>query len=150
MRTPLTGVVGHAWAENPSLPEREGAPDQSADPTTNNYRPPAVVPPHGTSAPAPVSSRQELCVSGFEEVAAGRRRHEAARRLLALESGRSDPWRYPAPGVDGYDDAAQHLLSLGLTPAPNHEALRAMWRRGGRSRRAAELVSERWDLEAAS
>jgi hypothetical protein len=74
-------------------------------------------------------------------------RRSASWRLAELESRRSDPWWY-APSSAGYEDAAAHLLELGLTPAPNREGLRRMRRRGAHSRRAAELIAERWDLVA--
>jgi hypothetical protein len=48
-----------------------------------------------------------------------------------------------------YEAAASHLLGHGLTPAPNVPAMRAMWKRGGPSRRAAELIAEAWKLPAA-
>jgi hypothetical protein len=75
-------------------------------------------------------------------------RRAASWRLPAPCSGRSDPWWYPEPGERGYEDAAAHLLELGLTPAPNPAALRAMWMAGGQSRRAAEVIAERWGLVA--
>jgi hypothetical protein len=75
-----------------------------------------------------------------------RARRAASQRLAALDSGRSDPWSYPEPGERGYADAAVHLLELGLTPAPNPAALRAMWTAGGQSRRAAEVIAKRWGL----
>ena len=75
-------------------------------------------------------------------------RRAASWRLPASCSGRSDPWWYPEPGERGYEDAAAHLLELGLTPAPNPAALRAMWMAGGQSRRYAEVIAERWGLVA--
>ncbi len=48
--------------------------------------------------------------------------------------------------VVGYKDAALHLLGAGLLPAPNVVALRSMWAAGGRSRRAAQLIADRWEL----
>lgn len=79
------------------------------------------------------------------EYIAGIRRREASRRAPKLEHlDRSDPWWYAPPDERGYESAAHHLLDLGLTPAPNHEGLRVMWKRGGSSRRAAELIAERW------
>jgi len=74
------------------------------------------------------------------------RRHRASRRLPVLASGRADPWRYP-PATDGYAAAARHLLEQGFTPAPNWEALRAMWKRGD-DRIVAELVAARWGIVA--
>ena len=51
--------------------------------------------------------------------------------------------------IAAYEDAAVHLLGHGLTPAPKVPAMRAMWKRGGPSRRAAELIAEAWKLPAA-
>jgi hypothetical protein len=77
-----------------------------------------------------------------------RARRAASWRLPVIDCGRSDPWRYPEPGERGYGDAAAHLLALGLTPAPNAPALRAMWKAGNESRHAAQVVAERWGLVA--
>jgi hypothetical protein len=71
-------------------------------------------------------------------------RRSASRRLAILDSGRADPQAYEPPGVIGYEDAAFHLLSMGLTPAPNLPAMRAMWAAGGESRRVAQVIAERW------
>jgi|GEM_PF-2905106 hypothetical protein len=48
--------------------------------------------------------------------------------------------------VRGYPEAAEHLLGLGLLPAPNVQGLRAMWRLGSHHRAAAELVARRWGM----
>jgi hypothetical protein len=77
-----------------------------------------------------------------------RRCRTASWRLPVLETGRSDPWWYPDPGERGYEDAAHHLLSYGLIPAPNREGLRLMGKSGSESRRAAELIAERWGTVA--
>jgi hypothetical protein len=76
-----------------------------------------------------------------------RTRRAASWRLPVLESGQSDPWWY-APPCAGYEDAAAHLLELGLTPAPNREGLRQMWMHGGQRRVDAELIAELWELAA--
>jgi hypothetical protein len=76
------------------------------------------------------------------------RRRDGAVRLLILESGRSDPWRYDGPGVRGYEDAAHHLLAHGLTPAPNIPAMREMWKAGAESRWAVQIITQRWELAA--
>jgi hypothetical protein len=47
---------------------------------------------------------------------------------------------------DGYEDAVMHLLGCGMMPAANVDGLRLMWKRGGHSRRAAQLVAEWWGL----
>ena len=75
-------------------------------------------------------------------------RRAASRRLPSLDSGRSDPWFYEPAGASGYELAVAHLLELGLLPAPNREALVAMWRRGGRSRQVAEFIAQAWELAA--
>ena len=69
------------------------------------------------------------------------------RRSASYRLPGGDPWIYPAL-TDGYERAVLHLTELGLTPAPNVEALRAMHRRGGRQRRAAERIAEAWSLTA--
>ena len=58
----------------------------------------------------------------------------------------SDPWYRQPVSTTGYEAALDHLLQLGLLPAPDAEALRAMHRAGGRQRRAAMLVAEAWEL----
>jgi hypothetical protein len=68
-----------------------------------------------------------------------RRRRAASQRLPG-----GDPWRYEPP-VAGYEDAAVHLLELGLTPGLCLPALRRMWRSGSESRRVAQTISERWE-----
>lgn len=79
-----------------------------------------------------------------------RRRRAAAQRTPVLECGRADPWHYPQPDlpsdhyIDGYRDAAEHLLAQGLTPAPNVPAMRGLWRRGGTDRELVQAISERW------
>lgn len=84
-----------------------------------------------------------------------RQRRAAASRLPVLDCGHRDPWtchhdqgdvtdRY----VDGYRDAAQHLLATGMTPAPNLAAMRVMWRRGGGDRDLVRTVSGRWEVKA--
>lgn len=90
-------------------------------------------------------------MTATEYVAGLRRRREASRRLPVLPCGHADPWRYDAPGpseryVDGYRDAAQHLLAVGMTPASNVDAMRAMWRRGGTDQRLAAELAERWEV----
>jgi hypothetical protein len=71
-------------------------------------------------------------------------RRAASRRLPD-----GDPWRYNRPGVAGYADAAAHLIELGLCPAPNVPALRAMWKAGGDNRYRAEFIAKTWELVAA-
>lgn len=68
------------------------------------------------------------------------------RRSASYRLPGGDPWIYPAPTA-GYEAAIEHLLQLGLLPAPDRDALRQMYRRGGCQRQAATLVAERWELE---
>jgi hypothetical protein len=70
----------------------------------------------------------------------------ALHRRRVATRGADDPWRYEPPGARGYDLAALHLLGCGLTPSPNLAGLRQMWRAGGESRAAAEMIAERWEL----
>ena len=74
-----------------------------------------------------------------------RRRRDAARRLPPLSTGRADPWRYEPPTA-GYEDAAAYLLAAGLTPAPDIDGLRAMWRRGSHHRRDAARIAQAWEV----
>ncbi|MEZ0363380.1 hypothetical protein ACAG26_06700 [Mycobacterium sp. pUA109] len=50
--------------------------------------------------------------------------------------------------VDSYEAAAAHLLDHDLTPFADLAALRAMWRRGGRSQRLAHSIAERCGVVA--
>ena len=80
------------------------------------------------------------CVHGTEYVSQARARRAASWRIVD-----GDPW-WHEPITAGYEDAAAYLLDLGLTPAPNHEGLRSMWKRGGHRRLDAEIIAERWGL----
>ncbi|WP_137147143.1 hypothetical protein [Mycolicibacterium sp. CR10] len=72
-------------------------------------------------------------------VAAWKRRHDAARRLPPLDCGCGpDPWLcrctqppLSAHALDGWADAARHLMVHGKTPLLPIEVLRALYRRGG-------------------
>ncbi len=92
---------------------------------------------------------------GEAMLAAHRRRREAARRLPPLDCGCRDPWtcrHHDGPlserQLDAYADAAEHLLTVGVTPAPNLPAMRRMWRRGGDELRLAVQIAQRWELAA--
>jgi len=91
------------------------------------------------------SPNNTQCSDSTSYVQGLRRRRAAADGLSVLPSGKADPWTYEPP-TSGYEQAAEHLLELGLTPAPNLEGLRVMRNRGGHQRRAAETISERWGL----
>jgi hypothetical protein len=68
--------------------------------------------------------------------------------LVPLDCGCADPWacRCTEPqlterAVDGYRDAAEHILSTtGKTPVVPVEVLRALHRRGGDERALAERL----------
>ncbi len=84
-----------------------------------------------------------------------RGRREAARRLPRLNCGCGpDPWlcrchedaEPTARQVDAYRDAVEHLLAHNLLPAPDADAMRVMWRRGGAEQRLAVFLAERWEL----
>ena len=84
-----------------------------------------------------------------------RQRRSASARLPALDCGHRDPWTCrhdPAPVtdqyIDGFRDAALHLLASGMTPAPNLDAMRALWRRGGAERDLVRAIAERWEIAA--
>lgn len=84
-----------------------------------------------------------------------RRRRAATYRLPVLDCGHADPWTcrhdpvtVTDQYVDGYRNAAEHLLANGLTPAPNLIAMRAMWRRGGTDRDLVRAIAERWEIAA--
>jgi hypothetical protein len=84
-------------------------------------------------------------------VAAWKRRHAAARRLEPLESGLVDPWMArldERPSADTYAAAARHLLEHGLTPAPDIEAMRTLWRRSQEDRELVRTISSRWEMSA--
>uniref|UniRef100_A0A5Q5BKW4 Uncharacterized protein n=2 Tax=unclassified Mycobacterium TaxID=2642494 RepID=A0A5Q5BKW4_MYCSS len=97
--------------------------------------------------------------AGTADYIAGlRRRRAATYRLPVLACGCADPWtcrHHTKHGsvtdqfVDGYRDAAEHLLASGLTPPPNLPAMRAMWKRGGHDQRLAVRIAELWQVAAA-
>ena len=76
-----------------------------------------------------------------------RRRRAAAARSLPLDCGCRDPYpcRCTSPplsdtAVDGWRDAAQHVLATGRIPLLPLEIRRALWRRGGTDRALAEVL----------
>jgi hypothetical protein len=88
-----------------------------------------------------------------------RRRRASSYRLPPFgECSCRDPWtcrHYDAPPgslartTDGYCAAAQHLIDLGLVPAPDLGAMRLMWRRDAEQRRLARYIASRWEVAAA-
>jgi hypothetical protein len=76
--------------------------------------------------------------AGIEYSRGIRRRRAASWRIPG-----GDPWRYEPP-VGGYEEAAMHLLELGLTPGLCLPAMRQMWRDSPESRRVVRIISERW------
>jgi hypothetical protein len=77
------------------------------------------------------------------------RRRDAARRLPPLDCGCRDPWpcRCTEPplserAIDGYRDAARHIIEHGQTPLVPIEVLRALYRRGGSDRQLAKELHE--------
>jgi hypothetical protein len=109
-------------------------------------RPPEIRKPINSFCGTPTSPTAGIDLTG--SVRQARRRRVTSWRLPVLECRLSDPWFYPEPGDRGYAAAAHHLLELGLTPAPNLDGLRLMWRRSGRSRQAAGLIAQRWGMAA--
>lgn len=85
-----------------------------------------------------------------------RRRRASTYRLPPLQCGHVDPWRCDCGDhneatekyADGYRDAAVHLLTSGLTPAPSVPAMRILWRRGGADRELVSTIAQRWEVTA--
>lgn len=83
-----------------------------------------------------------------------RRRTAAAQRTPPLACGHTDPWTSACrnessdQAIDGYRDAAKHLLAQGLAPAPNFPAMREMWKRGGDDQRLAVQIAQHWEVAA--
>ncbi|OSC27105.1 hypothetical protein B8W68_09900 [Mycobacterium paraintracellulare] len=82
-------------------------------------------------------------------IAAWCRRHAAAHRSVPLDCGCRDPWPCHCTepplsehAIDGWRDAAEHVLATGRTPVLPIEVRRALWRRGGADRELAELLHE--------
>ena len=78
-----------------------------------------------------------------------RRRRAASWRLVPLDCGCRDPWpcRCTSPALsdaalDGWRDAANHVLAGGLTPLVPIEVRRALWRRQGADRLLAERLHQ--------
>jgi hypothetical protein len=84
------------------------------------------------------------------------RRHLAAARSVPLDCGCRDPYpcRCTDPplserAIDGWRDAALHILGTGNVPLVPLEARRALYRRGGTDRHLAELLHDACGGEAA-
>ena len=114
-----------------------------------------VAAPEGTATTnpnTPAANRDNnQSTSDWCRVSALRRRRAASWRSPALACGCSDPAsarhdrHHPAPltanGLDGYIDAAKHIIATtGLTPVVPPEVLRRMWARGGADRTLAEQI----------
>ncbi len=93
-------------------------------------------------------------MGNLDALAALRRRQEAARRLPALPGGSRDPDQYwPAESMtdraaDAFLATAEHLFALGVVAAPDADALRVLWRRGGRARDLVAAVVAVWEVVA--
>jgi hypothetical protein len=111
----------------PALPEKETAPAARERRST--------------------TSKQPIRHAADASIVATRRR-AASRRVPPLSCGCADPWpcRCAEPPLAAYPAAAMYLLSLGLTPSPDRDGLRAMWRAGAESRRAAGRIATVWGL----
>jgi hypothetical protein len=77
------------------------------------------------------------------------RRRLAAQRVVPLDCGCGDPWlcRCTQPplsdhALDGWRDAAQHILDCGQIPLVPLEIRRALWRRQGSDRLLAERLHQ--------
>lgn len=76
------------------------------------------------------------------------RRRSAAQRMVPLECGcQPDPWlcRCTEPplsdmAIDGWSDAARHVLAVGRMPLVPLEVRRALYRRGGADRELAQTL----------
>jgi hypothetical protein len=102
----------------------------------NPRRCPAGVPPKGTD-------------EGNSVVRQLRARRAASYRLVPLDCGCRDPWpcRCTEPPLtdvqlDGWRDAAKHVLGQGRIPLLPIEVRRALWRRGSADRALAEELHQ--------
>lgn len=84
-----------------------------------------------------------------------RRRRAAAEQSRKLQCGCRDPWtcrHYESTTglntVDTYAAAARHLLSSGLTPALDLDAMRVLWRRSREGRALVEEITTYWEVTA--
>lgn len=104
------------------------------------------------AAPSESSDNQTWCDS-ISVAAQLRRRRAASKRMVALDCGcptgpHSDPLtcRCTFPPLtenqlDGWRDAAKHVLAIGETPVVPIEIRRALWRRPA-DRELAELLHD--------
>ena len=92
-------------------------------------------------------TNRDIRSNDFTHIAPHLRARRAASWRLPELGRRSDPWWYEPPTA-GYEEAAAHLIELGLTPAPNRVGLQRMWKRGGHQRRDAKLIVACWGLVA--
>jgi len=133
--------------------ERESRPAgneaASTTPGDSKYSDPDDIDPYDNPDPTPPpgwASPLHYCQSLPSQL--GRRR-EAARRSVPLDCGCRDPLpcnctQPPISSValDGWRDAALHVLSVGQLPLLPIEVRRSLYRRGGPDRVLAEKLHE--------
>jgi hypothetical protein len=105
------------------------------DGTSNEERPPK----------GPINSLGSHHTTPADDHSTGSARQARCRRAASWRIVGGDPWRYGSPTA-GYEAAADHLLELGLTLAPNRDGLRLMWKRSRHHRRAAARIAVAWEL----
>jgi hypothetical protein len=121
-------------------------------------------PPEGGGAQTPPDADHTITSTTSSHHTAGTAHPSGYCRLLRLRRAASqrlpggDPWPYEPhpqlsdfrqpPGERGYLEAAAYLADHGLIAAPNREALRQMWRKGGHHRQVAEAIAKRWEMVA--
>jgi hypothetical protein len=98
---------------------------------------------HQSQPTAPYSATRRQCVDAL------RRRRAACRRMPPLGCGCRDPWpcRCSDPPlterqVDGWRDAALHVLGTDRIPLLPLEVRRALWRRGGADRALVQRLQD--------
>lgn len=82
-----------------------------------------------------------------------RNRRDAAKRSVPHDCTCRDTWtcrcydrsELTERHVDAYRDAVLHLLDNGMMPAPDIQAMRVMWRRGGRERHIVSEIASSWE-----
>lgn len=129
------------------------APSEStaADTEQSSRRSPAAAICQSVLSASRDRARRALAIRRTPEPVAEQlsRRRAASQRLVSLDCGCKDSWtcRCTEPplsehAVDGWRDAAQHLLDRGETPVLPIEVLRSLYRRGGSDRVLAEHLHQ--------